>query len=193
MATKFFIAVSLVVFFLLLFHIFNGDDSRENEEKIIIIFVSGMLYTCLFMFLTVMTPEIKSLMSQRYSGKIKTSEVATKEKPRIVSANETELGVVLRKSLIVTNAADVDDMFSAVKRKDAAYLDRMVFEGRAFFVTSDARVYRSESGLYDGIVFITFLEGWFKDKSGYTFLKCVPTLEEYLSDRGNMYIPDSNR
>lgn len=190
---KIFLAGAFIFVVLLAVNIYCNDGSREREENVRIVFVFGMMYVCLFIFLTVMMPEIKSIMGQRRGGNVTPSEVAVKEKPRMVSANKTEIGVVLRKSLVVINAADVDDFVSALKRKDAAYLDRMVFEGRAFFVTSDARVYRSDSGLYDGIVFITFLEGWFAEQSGYTFLKCVPTLEEYLADRENMYIPDSNR
>ena len=190
---KIFVAGALIFIILLVAIMYRNDGNRESEENVLIVFVFGMMYVCLFIFLTVMTPEIKSFMVQRRSGNVETSDVAAKEKPRMVSVNETEIGVVLRKSLVVTNIADVDDFVFALKRKDVAYLDRMVFEGRAFFVTSDVRVYRSDSGLYDGIVFITFLEGQFTNWSGYTVLKCVPTLEEYLADRENMYIPDSNR
>lgn len=190
---KIFVAGALIFIILLVVIIYRNDGNRESEENVLIVFVFGMMYVCLFIFLTVMTPEIKSFMVQRRSGNVETSDVAAKEKPRMVLVNETEIGVVLRKSLVVTNIADVDDFVSALKRKDVAYLDRMVFEGRAFFVTSDVRVYRSDSGLYDGIVFITFLEGQFTNWSGYTVLKCVPTPEEYLADRENMYIPDSNR
>ena len=178
----------LYAIFLVFFaaYVYRGDGSREHEERILIIGVFGALNLCLFLFLTVMRPEIKSFMSQ-----MRAKEKVEMEAP--ASINETVIGVVLRKSLFVADVADVDDLVDAVKRKDAAFLDRMVIEGRAFFVLSDARVYRSNSGIYDGVVFITFLEGEFTNRSGYTFLKCVPTIDEYLADRENMYIPDSKR
>ena len=178
----------LYALFLVFFaaYVYCGDGSREHEERILIIGFFGALNLCLFLFLTVMKPEIKSFMSQ-----IRAKESIEVRPPS--SANETLIGVVLRKSLCVSNVSDVDDFVDALKRKDAAFLDRMVIEGRAFFVLSDARVYRSNSGIYDGVVFITFLEGEFTNRSGYTFKKCVPTIDEYLADRENMYIPDSNR
>lgn len=109
--------------------------------------------------------------------------------PEISTVN----GVILRKTIWVKTPADVDDLVAAVKRKDAAYLDQMIYDGRAFYVFADTRVYRSPSGLYDGVVFITFLEGQYTNQRGYTFEKCVPLEDDYLSGKGMTRIPDSHR
>ena len=103
----------------------------------------------------------------------------------------TVTGVALRKTLWVSSPSDVDDLVDAIKRKDSAYLDQMVAERRAHWVFVDTRVLRSPSGLYEGVVFITFLEGQYANQRGYTFAKCVPLEDEYLANNGKMYIPDS--
>lgn len=103
----------------------------------------------------------------------------------------TVTGVALRKTIWVPSPDDVDDFVAALKRKDVAYLDQMIAERRAFYVFVDTRVLRSPSGLYEGVVFITFLEGQYTGKSGYTFSKCVPLEDVYLANDGKMYIPDS--
>lgn len=105
----------------------------------------------------------------------------------------TETGVILRKTIWVKTPNDVDELVAALKRKDAAYLDQMIYDGRAFYVFADTRVYRSESGLYEGIVFITFLEGQYTNQRGYTFEKCVPLEADYLSGKGMTQIPDSHK
>lgn len=135
--------------------------------------------------------EIKSLVTASKNEKLISSNV-TEEKGSSAIKNETEIGVVLRKSIWV-KYEDLDDFVSALKREDVAYLDRMLYEGRAYVVRMDARAMRTESGIYTGIVFITFIEGEYTNQQGYTIKKCVPTEEEYMSNKGKMYIPDSKR
>jgi len=135
--------------------------------------------------------EIKSLVTASKNEKLISSNV-TEEKGSSAIKNETEIGVVLRKSIWV-KYEDLDDFVSALKREDVAYLDRMLYEGRAYVVRMDARAMRTESGIYTGIVFITFIEGEYTNQQGYTIKKCVPTEEEYMSNKGKMYIPNSNK
>lgn len=135
--------------------------------------------------------EIKSLVTASKNEKLISSNV-TEEKGSSAIKNETEIGVVLRKSIWV-KYEDLDDFVSALKREDVAYLDRMLYEGRAYVVRMDARAMRTESGIYTGIVFITFIEGEYTNQQGYTIKKCVPTEEEYMTNKGKMYIPDSKR
>lgn len=135
--------------------------------------------------------EIKSLVITSKNEKPISSNV-TEEKGSSAIKNETEIGVVLRKSIWV-KYEDLDDFVSALKREDVAYLDRMLYEGRAYVVRMDARAMRTESGIYTGIVFITFIEGEYTNQQGYTIKKCVPTEEEYMTNKGKMYIPDSKR
>lgn len=135
--------------------------------------------------------EIKNYVkSAKKENAISTEQSETKKDTMV--KNETVIGVVLRKSIWV-KYEDLDDFVSALKREDVAYLDRMLYEGRAYVVRMDARAMRTESGIYTGIVFITFIEGEYTNQQGYTIKKCVPTEEEYMSNKGKMYIPDSKR
>ena len=78
-----------------------------------------------------------------------------------------------RSCLCIPNVEDIDAFLSAAKRKDVDYIDAMLASGRAFVVRKNTRVLCSDSGIYEGIVFVTFLEGEHTGERAYTFKKRV--------------------
>ena len=169
-------------------YIYRGVGSPNYDRNYIVGHFMLAVFFCLGMVIHNFDARIKP-----YALTPPEQESASTKKvvqiPKITTVN----GVVLRKTIWVKTPDDVDDLVAALKRKDAAYLDQMIYDGRAFYVFADTRVYRSESRLYEGVVFITFLEGQYTNQRGYTFEKCVPLEDDYLSGKGMTRIPDSPR
>ena len=67
----------------------------------------------------------------------------------------------------------LDEFAETVSRRDSEHLARMANSGKIFKVYRDTKVIYSDSGIYSGIIFITFQEGEYANQRGYTLLKCV--------------------
>ena len=97
--------------------------------------------------------------------------VATRESSGVT---EKTIHASAQKScMCIVNAEDIDKFIDAAKRKDVEYIDAMLYSGKAFVVRRNTRVLCSDSGIYQGIVFVTFLEGEFTGQRAYTFAKRV--------------------
>lgn len=121
----------------------------------------ALAMVCLIFFVhnSYRSPEKSSSSRQNASYTAQSTKTAEKT---IYASNQ-------RSCFCVIKAEDLDGFVSAAKRKDAAYLDAMLARGQAFVIRKNIRVLCSDSGIYDGIVFVTFLEGEFKDMRAYTF------------------------
>lgn len=75
--------------------------------------------------------------------------------------------------ICVINADDIEKFIDAAKRKDVEYMQSLIISGKAFVIRRNTRVLCSDSGIYDGIVFVTFLEGEFTGQRAYTVAKRV--------------------
>lgn len=169
-------------------YIYRGVDSPNYDRN----YILGHLGLAMFFCLGVIIHNVDTRIKPYASTPSEQESTSVKQVPRIPKIT-TVNGVILRKSIWVKTPDDVDDLVSAIKRKDVAYLDQMIYDGRAFYVFADTRVYRSESGLYEGVVFITFLEGQYTNQRGYTFEKVVPLEADYLSGKSMTQIPDSHK
>lgn len=67
----------------------------------------------------------------------------------------------------------LDEWITALQRRDVARLTEMANTHKTFKVDRDTVVLRSDSGIYSGVVFITFQEGKYSGLSGYTLSNCV--------------------
>lgn len=168
-------------------YIYYGVGSPNYDRNYILGHFVLAVFFCLGMFIHNFNARIKP-----YEYPPPEREITSAKKVSRIPQITTVTGVILRKTIWVKTPDDVDELVAAVKRKDVAYLDQMIYDGRAFYVFADTRVYRSESGLYEGVVFITFLEGQYTNQRGYTFAKCVPLEDDYLSGKGMTRIPDSH-
>ena len=83
------------------------------------------------------------------------------------------IGTACHKQISIKKSEDIDDFIAAAHEWDGEYIDQMVWAGKGFFISEDVRVLCDESKAYRGMVFVTILEGKFKDYSGYTFSKRV--------------------
>ena len=188
---KFFVIATLILLNGIIFYAYKCKGEEGYEETLKGICGIFVIYLIVSLLMITYKSEIKNIVRpSRNENTISVEKTEAKRDEPV--KNETVIGVVLRKSIWV-KLEDLDEFVAALKREDVAYLDRMIYEGRAFVVRMDARVMRSESGIYTGVVFITFLEGEYTNQQGYTIKKCVPTEEEYFANEGKMYIPNSNR
>ena len=78
-----------------------------------------------------------------------------------------------RSCLCIVHAGDLEGFINAAKRKDAEYIDVMLAKGRAFVIRSNTRVLYSDSGIYQGVAFVTFLEGEHTGHRAYTLKKRI--------------------
>ena len=174
----------------LLIYTYFCEGSRNSERNIIVASFAIMFYS---IFGVIYHDRAIAEQYKNYLAEYDKVTTINETRPNKSAEITTVTGVILRKSIWVKTPADVDDLVDAVKRKDTAYLDQMIYDGRARWVFIDTRVFRSPSGLYEGIVFITFLEGQYANQRGYTFAKCVPLEDDYLSGNGITIIPDSHK
>ena len=89
------------------------------------------------------------------------------------TAAKTIYASTQRSCFCIINLQDVEGFLDAAKRKDVAYIDAMLANGKAFVIKRNTRVLCSDSGAYEGIVFVTFLEGEHTGERAYTFKKRV--------------------
>ena len=173
---------------------FYRAEKSSGYDRNVLVFTFALTFYCIFgvIYHDNSVAEQNRIKAFAESGFITVNETRPNKSVKPVEIT-TVTGVALRKTLWVSSPSDVYDLVDALKRKDAAYLDQMVFDGRAHWVFVDTRVLRSPSGLYESVVFITFLEGQYTNQRGYTFAKCVPLEDEYLANDGKMYIPDSRQ
>lgn len=185
---KLFVVSVFVGMAIVLIYTYFCEGSRNSERNIIVASFAIMFYGIFGMLYHdwSVAEQYKNYFAE-YDKMTTVNETRPKKDNEITAVT----GVILRKAIWVKNPTDVDDFVAAVKRKDVEYIDQMIYDGRAFYVFADTRVFRSESGLYEGVVFITFLEGQYANQRGYTFSKVVPREDEYLANNGKMYIPDS--
>ena len=99
------------------------------------------------------------------------SEAVTKQDA--VVEKKIYAGSEQRSCFVIKNLEDIDDFLAAAHERDGEYIGRIPWAGKGFFIDEDVRVLCDESKAYRGMVFVTILEGKFKDYSGYTFSKRV--------------------
>lgn len=184
---KIFVISVFVGIAIMTLYLYFGEKVSGHSRNVFI-FAFALTFYCIFGGIY-----YDSTYRERYMPNIESAVEIKKAIPSQIPQITTVNGVILRKSIWVKNPADVDDLVDAVKRKDVSFLDRMIAERRAFFVFEDTRVFRSPSGLYDAVVFITFLEGQYMNQRGYTFLRCVPLEDYYFANKDEMYIPNSQQ
>ena len=94
---------------------------------------------------------------------------------KIIETNKTNSAnyAVMRGNTWWTPYEHLEEFVNAVIHRDADRLATMANSGKIFKVSRDTKVISSDSGIYDGIVFVTFQEGEFSNKQGYTLSKCV--------------------
>ena len=78
-----------------------------------------------------------------------------------------------RSCFCIVDKNDIEKMLDAAKRKDAAYLDNVLADGRAFAVREVTKVQCADSEIRPGIVLVKILEGEYKGRQAYTFSKRV--------------------
>ena len=68
---------------------------------------------------------------------------------------------------------NLEEFVNAINQRDAEYLAELADSGKIFKVTRDTQALCSDSGIYKGMVFITFTEGRYTNRRCYTFSKHV--------------------
>lgn len=109
------------------------------------------------------------------SPTIKSSDVSQEESRR---NNPHTTGIILKGSIWV-EYDNLKEFVNSLKHKDSDHLEEMLKKRKLFKITQDTKVLSSESGIYNGICFVTFLEGAYTDKSGYTVADFVKTARQY--------------
>lgn len=68
---------------------------------------------------------------------------------------------------------NLEEYAQAVMNRDAERLAAMANSRKIFKVYRETKVIYSDSGIYSGIIFVTFQDGEYAGKRGYTLSKCV--------------------
>lgn len=83
-------------------------------------------------------------------------------------------GLIFGETFWVDKKENIRDFIEAIETRDNEFFEQQIRDGKIYYVEKDTRINISNDTLNNGkIVKIQFLRGKYKNKEGYTYIKCV--------------------
>lgn len=145
-------------------------DTRNTSQP------SGSKYAAVVVgvFLSmVLLPRLISHIENTYNVDITVPTITIKSSNQHSTITTTSYATVMYGGTWWVPYEHLDEWITALQRRDVARLTEMANTHKTFKVDRDTVVLRSDSGIYSGVVFITFQEGKYSGLSGYTLSNCV--------------------
>lgn len=130
----------------------NEEDGKRKVHKVDVIFFIAIL-GIIWIAYNPTSDEIKKVGSTKV-------------------AKQTSYGVMQRNTWWAPYE-NLEEYAQAVMSRDAERLAAMANSRKIFKVYRETKVIYSNSGIYSGIIFVTFQDGEYTGKRGYTLSKCV--------------------
>lgn len=97
-----------------------------------------------------------------------------KEEDEELKRMNVSAGTIMKNAFWVEKEENIHDFLDAILTKDTDFFEQQIREGKILHVDKDTKIHFSNDKLNNGTVIkIKFLQGRYKNKSGYTIAKFI--------------------